>query len=189
VCFNIQSVTENGKIVALQCGSFHVGILNSAGEVFLGGDPDTGKLGITTAKYYGMKKLKSEHVFSSMAIFGDSTVLGSLDGTLLAYGAVTGYNTTANKFETKYPPIANVSGQGRDITICTVDGQVFVHNEDDGTRVEKGNYDTRFNVLSATTTYISYVCLAAKKNEVLNYLQLLTKTIHRDEFKDITIVQ
>jgi alpha-tubulin suppressor-like RCC1 family protein len=195
--YECPEICKGGKtIVDMRCGSFHIGVINSAGEVFLGGDADSGKLGFQTAKYYGMKKFVSEHIFSTIAVVSDVTILGSRDGTLIAFGQRSGlldydeedydeklYSHTVLQF----PSIEQVSAQGGEVVVCTTQGEVYITNLKER-RVVLGTYSTAYNAISQCIIDHTYVCLSDKRNGVLDIFLLMPRTMHRKELQDIIIL-
>lgn len=175
----------------MRCGSFHVGILNSAGEVFLGGDPDFGKLGFQTDKYYGMKKFVSEHIFCAISMAGDSSYLAASNGTLFAFGHQRGlFDDDSAEEEYKvlqFPSVEQISAQNKDIVVCTAQGEVYLNVECQATSL-LCNYDASYNVISQVTSDYIFICLSEIRNCVLKRLPLLTHVMHRTELWDLLVL-
>ncbi len=188
--YAISHITANGHIVSLQCASFHVGILNSAGELFLGGDNDSGNLGTgNSVKYHGMKKLVSPHFFTCFSVFSDSTVAATKDGQLLLLGNAAG--SSRDKFVhtlIPFPRVCQLSGLRLRLMISTEDGQVFRYSTETGVKELVCDVDTGYRGLVSCRSSSTLVCLAEKEDSILNNFHLLFKSIYRRELQDVTII-
>jgi hypothetical protein len=166
--------------------------LNSVGEVFLGGDTDCGKLGLPNkGDVVGLKKLRTEHVFTLVSLFGDSTALVTKDGTIVLYGQATGQRSSDEQnvqvVTEKFPPVCAISGLRNLITICTEDGNVHLYDCVSRTSRVIDCTDTNYNVICSSITATSFVCLSTEKNEIVKKFPLMMKCIHRNELYDVTV--
>ncbi len=179
------------KIVDMQCGYYHVGILNSAGEVYLGGDFYGGKLGFLTDRdYYGMKKYVSEHIFCSISIVGNSSYLAATNGKLIAFGELYGlfYGLSDGWYKTLQFPssVEQMSARNEEIVVCTSQGEVYCNVKFQATSL-LCKYDVAYNVISEITDQSIFICLSTERNIVLG-LPLMKHVMHRKELQDLIVL-
>lgn len=189
---SISEVTKNGYVVSLHSSSFHIALLNSVGEVFLGGDTDCGKIGLPNkGNVVGLKKLRTEHVFTLVSLFSDSTALVTRDGTVVLYGQAAGQRSPDEQnvlvVTEKFPPVIAISGIRNLITICTDDGNVHLYDCISRTSKVIGCTDTNYNVVCSSITATSFVCLSTERNVIAGKFPLIKKCMHRNELCDVTI--
>jgi hypothetical protein len=166
--------------------------LNSAGEVFLGGDSDSGKLGYNGDQYFGLAKLETNYIFSTMYLENDYTALGTENALIKLYGVMSLEDAEPKcvKPELQFPSVRDISGQDDNLFVCTEDNRVFRYNNTEETVQELDvSVDHKYQVITGFTSNALYVCSGMRQDGITRSFPLLLKTMYRTELHDIVVKQ
>lgn len=119
--YNIDHIIEgNTQIVDVRSGSFHTAILNSAGQVFTGGNYYNGRLcRDQKQRVYGLQRVKTSYIYTSVSCTSEYTILGTKTGEVLWYGP----NGGLERFD---EPISSICSLYSDTAVITRSGKIYV---------------------------------------------------------------
>jgi hypothetical protein len=119
----------NKKIVDVHSGAFHVVILNSAGELYTGGDCLSGRLcREVDQRFYGFEKVESQYIYTAIRCTNDATITGTIDGEVLVYGSLVGKDYLGTKLCKLGAKVCSIcpSTSSKQVLVTTEDKNLFV---------------------------------------------------------------
>lgn len=134
--FDIDHIVEgHKKVFDLRSGTFHVVILNNAGEIFTGGSTDCFET--TGNEYYGFKKLVTSYICSSIECSERAVFMGTREGELVLYNFKHYTGKVLNKIQEEISSITHY--RYAQTAFLSIRGDIFLRQDNKFSQVKADN--------------------------------------------------
>jgi alpha-tubulin suppressor-like RCC1 family protein len=189
--YSIDNVFQSGKIIDVQCGFFHIGILTDSGEVFTGGDQVSGKLGRDQPrKILGVDKVpQNNEFFTCIAIGRDFSLFGTRSGAIYACGQLHADVVSLSVITSLTSPIKHLHSDQDSFIATSEYNQIMSYNFKDKEQCMIDHHvPSSSNVYAFPNKKDIYICLLVKHSNTEWNFKMLKRALNTQILVDVELI-